>query len=174
MNLRVLLVASSVAVLCSCGGSNSRDRDDDRDRSERSERDSVRDRDDDRADRARDDRIAGRDSRDRIPSGGMAGGTPTVGAPAAASTPAPATGAVTAQWVNGMWGPNCPASMNGAIGFMSNGTMMNTRGQTVGRWYLGGNVMQTTIQGRVRRLIWNYVGPDTAKVSGQILGRCAG
>ena len=83
---------------------------------------------------------------------------------APAPAPAPATGGqVTAQWLLGGWGQDCPAVNDPVFVFQPGGRLLFP--PNTGTWTLAGDRVTVTINGRDAVMIWEHLGPDSARVT---------
>jgi hypothetical protein len=88
------------------------------------------------------------------------------GLPVPAPTPAPAPGGqVTAAWLHGGWGQDCPAVNDPVFVFQPGGRLVFA--PDTGTWTLSGNIVTVTVNGRSRSssMRWDYLGPDSARVT---------
>lgn len=83
---------------------------------------------------------------------------------APAPAPAPA-GQVTAQWLEGGWGQDCPASPDPQLTFQPGGRFL--LGTGAGSWTLSGNIITLRLDGRTNTssMTWDYLSPDSARVT---------
>jgi len=98
----------------------------------------------------------------------VASSAPTAPSDPTSFTPAIApAGSVTASWLIGTWGPNCPRMNTGGVTVIpgstyTTGTISSSTG--TGTWSLSGNVMTTISSGLTEVSTWTYVGPNAARV----------
>jgi len=93
-------------------------------------------------------------------------------APAPMPAPAPSTGtgsgyAPTVSWLQGTWGPSCPASRAQVVTFYGGGRFTADGGE--GTWTLDGENVTLVVSGRTMLTRWEYLAPDIARVT-QVAG----
>lgn len=83
--------------------------------------------------------------------------------------PAAPTGQVTAAWLEGAWGQDCPAS-NPQLTFQPGGRFL--LGTDPGTWTLAGNVVTVRVTGRPRSssMRWDYLSQGSARVTRNLTG----
>ena len=89
---------------------------------------------------------------------------PALPAVPTAPAPPPATDArVTARWLLGGWGQDCPAVNDPVFVFQPGGRLLFP--PNTGTWTLAGNRVTVTINGRDALMIWEHLGPNSARVT---------